>query len=92
MSHLGPLQIAAISAVVGWPLAAGVGLVMLTKIRAAERQRKLDAVEGRLQGVFRSVAAQPVPARLELVVEALEEQAAIAQKPAPRPRRVVQPS
>jgi hypothetical protein len=85
-----PIQIAATSAAMVWPLAAGATLVMWTKVRAAERRRHLAAVETGLQGLFRSVEAQPVPDRLELVVEALEEQAAVSPKitrPAPRPRR-----
>lgn len=70
-----PLQIAATSAAIAWPLAAGLTLVLWTKARAAERRRKLALVEGGLQGMFRSVATQGVPARLELVVDALEEHA-----------------
>lgn len=81
-----PLQIAATSAAVVWPLAAGATLVMWTKARAAERRRRLAALESGLQGLFRSVEAQPVPDRLELVVDALEEPAAVTPKAA-RPRR-----
>ena len=73
-----PVQIAATSAAVVWPLAAGATLVLWTKVRAAERRRKLALIEGGLQGMFRKVEGQGVPDRLELVVDALEEQDAMA--------------
>jgi len=72
-----PLQIAATSAAIVWPLAAGATLVLWTKARAAERQRKLALIEGGLQGLFRNVERQGVTDRLELVVDALEEHEAM---------------
>jgi hypothetical protein len=72
-----PLQIAAASAAVIWPLAAGATLVLWTRARAAERRRKLALIEGGLHGMFRTVETQPVPDRLQLVMEALEEHAEI---------------
>lgn len=87
MSNLAPpIQIAATSAAVAWPLVAGATVVLWTKARAAERRRRLAVVESGLQGLFRSVEAQALPDRLELVVDALEEQAAMAPN-VPRPRR-----
>lgn len=77
-SFAAPLQIAAASSAIIWPLAAGVTLVLWTKARAAERRRRLAAIEGGLKGLFRRVEAQPVPERLGLVVEALEEHEAMA--------------
>ena len=68
-----PLHIAAVFAAVLWPLALGVSLVLWSKLRAAERRRRLNAIEGGLQGLFGAVAAQPVPERLELVVDTLAE-------------------
>jgi len=82
-----PLQIAAASAALVWPLAAGVTLVLWTKARAAERQRKLALIDGGLQGMFGAVAGQPVPDRLELVVDALEEHAEITAEVAARRRK-----
>ena len=78
-----PLQIAAVSSAIVWPLAAGATLVLWTKARAAERQRRLAMIDGGLQGIFRTVEAQPLPERLELVVDALEEHAAMTPKFAP---------
>lgn len=68
-----PLQIAALVAAIVWPLAAGASLVLWTKARAADRRRKLALIDGGLQGMFRTVETQPVPDRLALVVDALEE-------------------
>ena len=73
-----PLQIAATTAAVVWPLAAGATLVLWSKARAADRRRKLALIEGGLQGMFRGVQSQPVPERFELVVDALEEHEAMA--------------
>lgn len=72
-----PLQIAATTAAIVWPLAAGVTLVLWTRARAADRQRKLALIDGGLQGMFRTVAGQGVPDRLELVVDALAEHEAM---------------
>lgn len=72
-----PLQIAAASSAIIWPLAAGVTLVLWTKARAAERRRRLTMIDGGLKGMFRTVEGQPVPERLELVVDALEEHEAM---------------
>ncbi|MFC3069449.1 hypothetical protein [Phenylobacterium soli] len=77
-----PVQIAIASAAVLWPLALGLSLVLWTKARAAERRRKLALIDGGLKGMFRSLEARPVPGRLELVVEALEESAAVPARPA----------
>jgi hypothetical protein len=90
-----PLQIAAASAAVVWPLAAGATLVLWTKARAAERRRKLALIEGGLQGMFRTVETQAVPDRLNLVIEALEEHAEITAavaKPRHRGRRRTAPA
>jgi hypothetical protein len=87
-SFADPLRIAAASAALVWPLAAGVTVVLWTKARAAERRRRLGLIDDGLQGMFHTVATQPVPERLELVVEALEEHAEIVAEVAARgPRR-----
>lgn len=86
MTSLAPsLQIAAVVAAVGWPLAAGLGVVLWSKTRAAERQRRMAALEGDLRGLFREVEAQPVPDRLALVVDALEEAQALKPRAAAAP-------
>ena len=83
MGSSSALHLAIVLAAVGWPLAAGATLVLASQVRAAERRRRLAALEGGLQGLFRSVSTEPVPARLELVVEALEEQLEMSRRPAP---------
>lgn len=77
-SFASPLQIAAVAAAVAWPFAAGLGVVLWSKARAAARARRDAALEGDLQGMFRQVEARGVPARLALVVDALEEHDALS--------------
>lgn len=77
-SYAAPLQIAAVCAAVRWPLSVGLALVLWSRVRAAERRRRLAALDAGLAGMFRAVQAEPVPGRLELVVEALEERDAMA--------------
>lgn len=91
MTTLAPsLQIAAVAAAVGWPFAAGLGVVLWSKARAAERQRRMAALEGDLRNLYRDVEGRPIPDRLALVVEALEEAEALkpAAAVAPTTRRV----
>lgn len=84
MATLAPsLQIAAVAAAVGWPFAAGLGVVLWSKARAAERRRRMAALEGDLRHLYRDVEGRPIPDRLALVVEALEEAEAL-QPTAPR--------
>ncbi|MGA0607291.1 hypothetical protein ACO2Q0_14970 [Phenylobacterium sp. VNQ135] len=86
MATLAPsLQIAAVVAAVGWPLAAGLGVVLWSKARAAGRQRRMAALEGDLRGLYRGMEVQPVPDRLALVVDALEEAQALTPRSGARP-------
>jgi hypothetical protein len=89
-SYAALLQIAAVCAAVLWPLGAGLALVFWTRSRTAERRRRMAAIDAGLTGIFRAVQAEPVPGRLELVVEALEEQAAVGEraKAGPNGRKV----
>lgn len=68
-----PLEIAAVLSAVGWPFAAGLGVVLWSKVRAERRARRLAALDAELKGFFQTVEGRPVPERLQLVVEALEE-------------------
>lgn len=77
-SFASPLQMTTIAAVAAWPLAAGLGLVIWTKFRAAAHARRMGRVDLQVRGMFRAVELQPMPDRLALVVDALEEQDAIA--------------
>lgn len=90
MSSLAPsLQIAAVAAAVGWPFAAGLGVVVWSKARAAKRRRKMATLEGDLGRLYRDVEDRPIPDRLALVVEALEEAEAL--KPTPQGAPVKSP-
>lgn len=68
-----PLQIATVGSALIWPLVAGVAVVVWSKVRAARHARRMRAMEGELQGFYRSVEIKPVPSRLSMVVDALEE-------------------
>lgn len=78
MGSLGsPLQIAAVVGAMALPFAAGLGVVLWSKVRAAAKARRATALDGDLQTMFRQVEARGVPARLALVVDALEEHDAL---------------
>ena len=76
-----PLQIATLASALAWPLLAGVGVVFWSRARAAAHARRVAAMEGHLKGMFRTLETKPVPERLALVVEALEEGEELAPAP-----------
>jgi hypothetical protein len=86
-----PFQIATVGSALLWPLAAGVAVVIWSKARAAARARRVAAVDGQLRSLFRSVEAKPVPQKLAMVVEALEEGEALA-PPTPAAGRKATPA
>jgi plasmid stability protein len=68
-----PLQFAGVASALLWPLAAGVGVVAWSKVRAAAHARKIEAMEGELGEFYRKLEAKPVPPQLAMVVDALQE-------------------
>lgn len=68
-----PLQLASVGSALIWPLALGVAVVLWSKARAARHARRLAAMETELKSLYRSVEIKPVPQRLAMVVEALQE-------------------
>ena len=68
-----PLHLATLGSAFLWPLAAGVAVVLWSKSRAAARAKQAAAVDDKLKHLYRQVEAKPVPTRLRLVVDALEE-------------------
>lgn len=74
-SFVAPLQIAAIVAL---PLTLGLAVVVWSKVRAGQYVRRMAGVDATVRGIFRAVELQPMPERLSLVVDALEEHDAIA--------------
>jgi hypothetical protein len=78
MSNLSPTQIVLTGAAVVWPLAAGLGLVLWSKARSAQRSQKLAVLDTELRGLYRAVEGRGAPAHLALVVDALEEGEAMA--------------
>lgn len=74
MSNLASsLQIATVANALLWPLAAGVAVVVMWKMRAAARARRLATAEDQLQSLYHAIETDPVPAELAMVIEALEE-------------------
>jgi hypothetical protein len=68
-----PLQFAAAGGALILPLAAGVAVVVWSKARAARHARRVAATERELASLYRSVELQPVPQRLAMVIDAVEE-------------------
>lgn len=68
-----PLQTASVASALIWPLAAGIAVVVWSKVRAAAHARRTVAVDGQVQDLYRSVEARPVPTELSMVVDALAE-------------------
>jgi hypothetical protein len=82
-----PVQTAAVIGVIGWPLAAGLAVVVWSKTRAAAQARKLAALDGRLRGMFRTVENRGAPAHLARVMDVLEEAERLAPVARPTPKR-----
>jgi hypothetical protein len=72
-----PAGIALAAAAVGWPLLAGLAVVVWSKRRAAAAARKAQALDARLKGFYRAVELRGAPERLELVIDTLDEQAQV---------------
>lgn len=87
MSLANPLQVTALVGVIAWPLAAGVAVVFWSKARASAHARKTAAIEAGLKGLYSEIERQPVPPRLSLVADALEEGEALKAAPRRAPRK-----
>ncbi|WP_395670393.1 hypothetical protein [Phenylobacterium sp.] len=81
-----PFQIAAVLAAAGAPLAAGLGVVLWSKLRAANRARHEAELDADLKTMFQTLEGRATPPQLNLVVEALEEASA---DPTPVPKTAV---
>ena len=64
-------------AVVGWPLLAGLAVVVWSKRRAAAAARQAADLDARLKGLYRAVELREPPERLALVIDTLDEQAEV---------------
>jgi hypothetical protein len=86
-SFASPLQIALVTGAVTWPFAAGLGVVLWSRARAAAHANREAMLSGQLRSLYRSVEARPLPPQLRLTVEAIEEQeamtVALRRRPAP---------
>ena len=68
-----PFHLATLGGAILWPLAAGFAVVVWSKARAAARAKRIANVEDDLKSLYRDIEASPLPNRLTLVVDALEE-------------------
>lgn len=55
------------------PFLAGLGVVAWSKVRAQQRASSLARVEAGVRHLYASMEAEPVPPRLAVTVEALQE-------------------
>jgi hypothetical protein len=72
-----PLRIAVAAAAVGWPLVAGLAVVLWSKARAAAQSAKAADLDARLKGLYRTVELRETPPALAVVIDALDEHQAI---------------
>jgi uncharacterized iron-regulated membrane protein len=79
-----PGQAALVAAAVGWPLVAGLGVVIWSKRRAALAARQSAELDARVKGLYRTIELREAPERLTLVIDTLEEQAQVEAEAARR--------
>ena len=58
---------------VTWPFAVGLAVVLWSKRRAKVREASLSRVEAGVRQLYRTLESQPVPPRLAVTVDALQE-------------------
>jgi len=88
MSSLPLLTVLLIVGALAWPFAAGLGAVLWSKARARRREAALARVEAGVRRLYETLEAQPVPPRLAVTVDALQEaEEMAAAKAAARRRR-----
>lgn len=85
------LQVATVANALLWPLAAGVAIVVWSRIRAAAHARRVAAVEKQMRDAYRGLEARPAPRELVRVVEALDEGEAKAARTPAQPKRETSP-
>lgn len=56
-----------------WPFAVGLGAVLWTKARAKRRAAALILVEDGVRQLYASMQEQPIPPRLAVTVDAMQE-------------------
>lgn len=70
-----------------WPFAAGLAAVLWSKRRAKLRDASLARVEVGVRQLYESLEAQPIPPRLAVTVDALQEAEEMAAAKAEMRRR-----
>jgi hypothetical protein len=73
MSSLPLLTILLIAGALAWPFATGAAVVLWSKSRAKRREAALVRVEAGVRQLYENLEAQPIPPRLAVTVDALQE-------------------
>jgi Flp pilus assembly protein TadB len=73
MSSISLLTLLLIVGALAWPFAAGLGVVLWSKSRAKKREAAMARVEAGVRHLYESLEAQPIPPRLAVTVDALQE-------------------
>lgn len=88
MSSVPVVTLLVIAGALLWPFVAGAGVVLWSKSRAKRREAAFVRVEAGVRQLYETLEAQPVPPRLAVTVDALQEaEEMAAAKAAARRRR-----
>lgn len=73
MSSLPLLTILLIVGALAWPFVTGLSVVLWSKARAKRREAALLRVEAGVRQLYETLEAQPIPPRLAVTVDAMQE-------------------
>jgi hypothetical protein len=73
MTSISPQTLFLIVGALSWPFAVGLAVVLWSKRRAKLRENSLARVEVGVRQLYESLESQPVPPRLAVTVDALQE-------------------
>ena len=89
MSSIPLVTLLIVAGALAWPFAAGLGVVLWSKRRARLREASMARVEAGVRQLYETLEAQPIPPKLAVTVDALQEaeEMAAAKAAARRQRR-----
>lgn len=87
MTSISLMTLFLIVAAVSWPFAVGLATVLWSKRRAKLREASLARVEVGVRQLYETLEAQPIPPRLAVTVDALQEAEEMAATKAAMRRR-----
>lgn len=73
MSSLPLLTVLLIVGALAWPFAIGATVVLWSRARARRREAALANVEAGVRQLYSTLEAQPIPPRLAVTVDAMQE-------------------